>query len=250
MSMIPIRLALALILITAPLASGQTADDVIEKSVAALGGRAAHAKLKSRRSTGTIVLTTPAGDITGSVEVLNAAPNKGRSLIQADLSAFGAGQLVVDQRFDGTSGYVLDSLQGNCDITGNQLENLRNGAFPHPFLNYKERGTSAKVSGKEKLGDREVYVVTLDPSSGSAVRVYVDAQTYLPVKSVATIDIPQVGRTVEQTTEFQDYREVDGVKVPVRLRSSSSVQDFTITFDKIEHNVAVDESLFSKPGAR
>ena len=36
-----------------------------------------------------------------------------RTVIKADLSAFGAGQLLIDQRFDGTTGYVIDSMQGD-----------------------------------------------------------------------------------------------------------------------------------------
>ena len=236
-----------LFLIWAQAASGQTVDEIIERSLAAVGGRPALATLKSRSMTGTIVLATPAGDIKGSVEMLNAAPNKSRMLMKADLTALGAGEIVVDQRFDGHTGYVLDSLQGNRDITGNQLDNLRNGSFPHPFLNYKELGTTAKLSGKEKVGDRDMFVIVFDPTSGSAVRQYIDAQTYLPARLVTTVDVPQLGQEVEQTMEFLDYRDVDGVKLPFRMRATSVVQNFTITIDKMQHNVAVDESLFSKP---
>lgn len=224
--------------------------EIIEKSLTALGGRTAHEKLKSRLATGTIVLSTPAGEIEGSIEILNAAPNKSRSLIKADLSALGAGPLVLDQRFDGHAGYVLDTLQGNREIMGNQLDNMRNGAFPHPFLNYKDRGTSVQLSGKEKIGEREAYLVIFDPASGSAVRQYIDAETYLPIKSIVKVDVPQLGRGIEQTTEFSDYREADGIKLPFRARSTSSVQNFTVTIAKVEHNVQVDEKLFAKPAAQ
>ena len=61
------------------------------------------------------------------------------------------------------------------------------------------------------------------------------------------VDVPQLGREVEQTTEFLDYREVDGIKLPFRVVATSSVQNYTITITKVEHNVRVDESLFSKP---
>jgi outer membrane lipoprotein-sorting protein len=225
----------------------QTAEEVIEKSVAALGGRAAHAKVKSRSMTGTIILSTPGGDIKGSIEILNAAPNKQRTLIKADLTAFGAGPLVVDQRFDGSSGYVLDSLQGNREITGNQLDNLRNGSFPHPFLNYKELGTTARLVGTEKASEREAYVLVFEPTSGSSVRQFIDAETYLPIKTVATVNVPQLGQDVEQTTEFLDYRETDGIKIPFKVSSTSSIQGFTVTIDNVEHNGTVDQSLFSKP---
>jgi hypothetical protein len=228
----------------------QTANDVVEKSIAALGGRAAHAKLQSRSAKGTISLSTPAGEIAGTIEVLNAAPNRARALIKADLSALGAGELVVDQRFNGSAGYVLDSLQGNREISGNQLDNMKNSSFPHPFLNYKDLGTSAQLAGKETVGGREAYVVVFDPTSGSEVRNYIDAQTFLPIKSVMKTEIPQLGQEVEQTTEFFDYKDVDGVKVPFRFTTSSSIQSLTITFTSVEHNVKVDESLFVKPAGR
>jgi outer membrane lipoprotein-sorting protein len=227
----------------------QSATDVLERSLTALGGRAAHSKLQSRSATGTIALTTPAGDIAGTLELLNAAPNKTRMLLKADLTALGAGELVVDQRFDGNVGYVLDSLQGNREITGNQLDNMKNSSFPHPFMDFKDRGTSAQLAGKESVGGRDAYVVVFDPASGSQVRNYIDAETYLPIKTVMKVDIPQLGQEVEQTTEFFDYKEVDGVKIPFRIKTSSSIQSITITLTAVNHNVKVDDALFVKPGA-
>jgi hypothetical protein len=242
------RVAVAfLLLASAHVASAQTADEVIEKALTASGGRTAFGKLKSRSASGTITLNTPAGDIEGSIELTNAAPNKTRTLIKADLTALGAGQLVVDQRFDGTAGYVLDSLQGNHDMTGSQLDLQRNSSFPHPFLNYKELGTAAKLIGKEKIGDREAYLLIFEPTSGPAVRQYIDTETWLPVRAVVKVDVPQLGREIEQTMDFFDYREVDGVKIAFRLRATSDVQNFTITLSKVEHNVQLDQTLFSKP---
>jgi hypothetical protein len=240
-------LAGALLLGWAHAAAAQTADQVIERSIAAIGGRAAFSKLKSRATTGTITLETPAGNIEGTIESLNAPPNKSRSLIKADLTSLGAGPLVLDQRCNGTTGYAIDTLQGNREITGSQLDNLRNNAFPHPFLNYKDMGTSARLGDREKVGDRDAYVVILEPTSGSVVRQYIDADTYLPMQFVIKVDVPQLGREIEQTTVFSDFREVDGVKLPFRLKATSPVQNYTIVISKVEHNVPVDESLFSKP---
>ena len=234
------------VLVFAQAASAQTADEIIEKSIAALGGRAAHAKLKSRSTLGTILLGTPAGEIPGTIEVLNAAPNKSRTLIKADLTSLGAGQLVIDQRFNGTEGYVLDSLQGNREVTGNMLENMKNGSFPHPFLDYKEIGTTLALSGKEKVGEGEAFVIVFTPKGGSPVRQYIDAKTFMPVKMVFKVEVPQLGE-LEQTTEFLEYKEVDGIKTPFRLKASSSVQSFTISLTNVQHNVEVDETLFSRP---
>jgi hypothetical protein len=229
-------------------ASPQTADEIVEKYLTASGGRAALEKLTSRSTIGTITLSTPAGDVSGPVEILNQRPNKSRTLIKVDLSALGAGPMTFDQRFDGTSGYVLDNLQGNREIAGNQLENMKNGSFPSPFLNYKEQGATVELGGKDKAGEREAYLLILKPKSGSVARLFVDAESYLPIKLVVKADVPKVGE-VEQTTEFSDYRDVDGVKIPFTVKSSSAVQSFTIAITKVEHNTKIDEALFSRPAA-
>ena len=248
MRILSVAVTVALVqLVSASGAWAQTADEVIERSLKAVGGRAAHEKLKSRLMTGTISISTPAGDISGTVEILNAAPNKARSLIKADLTSLGAGPLVLDQRFDGSTGYVLDTLQGNREITGNQLDNMRNASFPHPFLTYKELGIAVKLVGKEKVADREAFVMIFDPPTGSELRQFIDAETYMPIKVVLKVDVPQLGQEIEQTTELLDFKEVDGVKLPFRMRATSNVQNYTVVIDKVEHNVAVDEKLFSKP---
>ena len=227
-------------------AFAQTADEVIEKHLAALGGRAALAKVKSRTMTGTIALSTPVGELSGPVEVTNMAPNKSRTLIKLDLSAVGAGEMTVDQRFDGTAGFVADSMQGNRDISGDQLEGMRNATFPTPFLDYKERGVTVELGAKEKVGARDAFVLTVKSKTGPAVRQLIDAETYLPLRVVTKIELPQIG-TVEQTSDFSDLRDVDGVKVPFTIKSSSTAQSFTITLTKVEHNGKIDEALFSKP---
>jgi hypothetical protein len=233
-------------LAVARLATAQTADEVIEKTLTAQGGRAAFGKLTSRVTSGKITISTDAGELPGTIEITNAAPNKIRTLINLDLTALGAGSMTIDQRFDGTNGYALDSMRGNSEITGGRLESLRNGAFPSPLLTYKERGTKAIVAGKEKVGDRDAIILSFTPSSGPASRTWIDADTYLPLKTSTTVDTPETG-PLEQISEFSDYREVDGVKVPFLVKSTTAVQSFVVTVTKVEHNTTVDPAMFSKP---
>jgi outer membrane lipoprotein-sorting protein len=239
--------AVAFLAMWAQAASAQTADEVIEKMLAAGGGRAALEKVKSRLMTGTLSLTTPLGNMTGTAEILNETPNKSRNLMKVDLSAAGIGQVTIDQRFNGEIAYAIDSLQGNREITGNALDNMKAGSFPSPFLNYKEKGATVELGAQEKVGERDAYVLTYKPKMGSAVRMYLDAQTFLPLRSVVKVNVPQLGQDVEQTSEFSDFRDVDGLKIAFQIKNSSALQTYSITVTKVEHNIQVDESLFSKP---
>ena len=241
------RFALAaLFVLTAHVAAAQTADEVIEKSLAAMGGRAALEKIKTRLTTGQLTIGTPAGDIAGTVEMYGAAPNKQRTVLKADLSQFGAGQLVIDQRFDGTTGYAMDTMQGNREITGTQLDNMKAQGFPHPFLNYKAMGASVKLGAKEQVGGRDMLVLTFEPASGPPIKQYIDAETFLPARTIITADIPQMGR-VEQMVDPSDYREQDGVKIPFKLSLSNAMQTISMTFSKVEHNLPLDDKMFVKP---
>lgn len=236
---------LAALVLGGGVARAQTADDVVDKTIAALGGREKLATLTSRHTTGKITVSTPAGELPGTIEIFNQAPNFVRTLLNIDLSSVGAGAMTVDQRFDGTTGWALDSMQGPRDITGDQLANMKNAEFPTPLLRYKEKGTKIALTGKEKAGDKDAFALSVTPASGPASRVLVDAESYLPVRVIVTLDVPEVGK-VEQTSELSDYREVDGVKVPFAIRNTSSVQTVTVKVDKVEHNVTLDPAMFRK----
>jgi hypothetical protein len=241
------RVALAaVVLLFAQVASAQTPDEVIEKSITAMGGRAALEKIKSRIMTGELSIGTPAGDVAGTVEMYGAVPNKQRTVIKADLTQLGAGQLVIDQRFDGTNGYAMDTLQGNRDITGNQLDNMKAQSFPHPFLNYKAMGSSATLGAKEQIDGRDMFVLTVEPPAGSPVKQFIDAETYLPIRTMLTTDVPQFGK-IEQSIDVSDFRVVDGVKVPFKIRLSNPQNVITMTFTKVENNAAIDDKMFVKP---
>ncbi len=228
----------------------QTADEIIEKHLAAVGGRATLSKLSSRVATGTIALTTPVGELKGTVEVYNKKPNKQRTLVKIDASAFGGTEIINDQRFDGTTGYVIDSFNGNRDITGEQLEAMKNGSFPSPLLTYKENGTTATLGNREKVGTSDAYVIQLTPKSGPGVKAFIDAETFMLVRTMVSVNVPQLGGPIEQTSDFSDFRDVDGIKIPHATKTSNPVQTITATVTDVKQNVEIDDTSFVKPAGK
>lgn len=226
--------------------SAQNGDAIIEKHLTALGGRDALTKLTSRKSTGTVTVTTPAGPLSGPVEVLLKSPNKSHVHMTFDLAAVGGpGTMTLDQGFDGTAAYSINSLQGETQVPEKQIDNLRNNVFPTPLLEYKQRGAQLEVLPNEKVGGKDAIVLRITPKTGSPARMFLDAETFLLIRLATTITSPQAG-DLEQTTDLSDYRAVDGVKVPFRVVSTNPVQTVSISLDKVEHNVAIDDAAFAK----
>lgn len=238
---------LALLVVpSSALAQTLTAEQVVEKHLAAVGGREALAKITTRKATGVMVISTPGGDLSGPLEMSAKSPNKMRALVRLDLTAMGGpGEMVVDQLFDGTTGWMSNSMQGDTPMSGDQLESAKNGYFPSPVLNYKEHGFTIAIQPNQKVNDRDAYVLLMTPKSGPAARMFFDAQTFMLVRSISTINNPQLGQ-VEQITEPTDYKAVDGVQVAFTIYQSAGGQNVTLKFTKIENNVAIDDAVFIK----
>jgi outer membrane lipoprotein-sorting protein len=234
-----------LVVISAGSALAQTADDVIEKHLAAIGGRAALNKLTSRKATGTVAVSTPNGDISGPFESFAKKPNKSRVHMTLDLSSLGAGSMDLDQRFDGTNGFILNSMSGNTDMPAAQAATARNNLFPSSLLTYKEAGVKAEMQPREDVGGKKAIVLLITPKSGSPVKMYFDPDTYLMMKTITSVAVAEMG-TVEQTTELSDYHIVDGVKVAFQIVNSNASQRVTIKLKTVEHNVTIDDAMFGK----
>jgi len=142
---------------------------------------------------------------------------------------------------------VIDSFQGNRDITGDQLDAMKSGGFPTPFLNYKESGMTAALGNREKVDTRDVYVIQLTPKAGPGVKVLLEAENFMLVRTILTITVPQLGGPIEQVVDFSDFRDVDGIKIPYVTKSSNPVQTVLATVTEVKQNADVDDSSFAKP---
>jgi len=225
--------------------AADTVQSVIDKHLAAMGGREALMKITSRKSTGTVSISSPAGDLTGPIELYSKTPTKSRAILSLDLAAVGGpGMLTIEQIFDGVTGWSLNPMQGDQEITGAQLENMRGNFFPSPFLQ-KDSPDKAELLPRETVAGKQWIVMKITRPSGNFVTLYFDPATYLLARSVTLIDNP-MGGTMQQSGESQDYRTVDGIKVPFTIINSNELQTLTIKLTKVEQNVAIDDAMFKK----
>ena len=224
---------------TAPTEARPTADQILARYTEALGGSAAIEKLKTRSMKGTWLT---ADGITLGYEVYQTAPDRLFTILNTPK------QGVFERGFDGKTAWEKSS-RGVRELEGTQLFYFRR--YPDLFRDIKLQGQFTRISygGKEKIDGKDVQVLRGVGVDGKGERLYFDAQTGLLVRRI-TSTTTVVGLIPEQV-DYEDYREVDGMKVPftIRITSIDSFWSSTRKFTEIKLNVPVDETKFNKPPA-
>jgi hypothetical protein len=217
-----------------PTTPNPTVDQILDKYVQAVGGSAAFEKLKNRMVKAQLAL---ADGTTMSQEIYRAAPNK---LLAVSHTPSGP----VLEAFNGSMAW-MKSDQGVSDLSGPALDRVKIVSDFNREIRTKELYTNLAVAGKEKIGDREAYVVRGRSRSGDQERLYFDAQSGLLLRRVVQTRTA-FGAILDQS-DFDDYREVDGVKLPFTARRTSQWSTWTQKVAEVKHNVSLDETRFDKP---
>ena len=218
-------------------ATAPTADSILEKYVAALGGADAIQKVTSRVGKGAI--NTSGKDT--AIEVFTKAPNKRVTITHNEGSdSFTA--------FDGTIGWMGSTGRparemSAADAKGSALDS----EFYLP-LRMKEVFTQLRPGRPDKIGDVSVMTLTGTRPGLPPVRFFFDANSGLLLRVVRYTENP-LGRMPVQI-DYADYRDVDGVKTPFRWTLSRPNGRFTIQLSEVKANVPVDDSKFAKPDTK
>lgn len=210
-----------------------TVDDVLKRFVDAIGGAAAINAVKSRVTKGTLDVAGVSRG--GSFESYAVAPNKTLAVIQAHPMG------TIKVGFNGRTGWTTSDT-GKQLIKGAELVRLQRAAEFYGWLNLKTLYAKVSMPGMSKIGFRDVYVLDLQPATGGVERMYLDAETYLPVR----INSVRLNGTVSEPVEtyLDDWREVDGIKYPFTMSERRPKLTLTFTVKEIKHNVSLDASLF------
>ena len=213
-----------------------SADEVFAKYIAAIGGQANLDRIKSRALKGTIA--QPNGTVT--VNVLQAPPNKFHIAASTPAGEF-------ERAFNGTLGWEKGP-QGVRQLSPSEVAQLQNaiGLFRH--IKLKEQFTSTRVRAGQRIGDRATVMVIGTMADNREERLFFDAESGLLLRRIGYM-ATLLGMIPDQI-DFEDYRDVDGVKFPFTVRVSTIEVNnpvSTRTFSEMKLNATVDEGKFNKP---
>jgi photosynthetic reaction center cytochrome c subunit len=216
----------------APLPS---AEQILERYVQASGGRQAVERVTSRVWKGSRV---GADGVLVPEEVYAKAPNK-------LLTVTSYPNLVFRTGFDGARGWAM-SNQSARDLPPEMQAQLRREAEFYKEMRLKDIYSKLAVVGRETVGGREAYVVEAAPADGGDLeKLYFDAETGLLVRKYSEAKTV-LGRFPTQT-DYEDYREVDGVKLPFSIRWSIPGRAWGRKITEVRQNVPLDDAQFNPP---
>ncbi|HWC95741.1 MAG TPA: c-type cytochrome [Candidatus Sulfopaludibacter sp.] len=211
-----------------------TVDDILAKYTAAVGGADAMKKVTSRVMKGSIA----AGGTNTPIEVFTKAPN-----LRVTVSHSANGDSFT--AFDGKAGWM-----GNTGRPARDMSPAESGAssldaeFYLP-LRLKEIYPQLRRGRAETIGGVECDVLNGTAPGKPAVRLYFAKNSGLLVRQVRFADTP-MGRLPTQI-DYADYKEMDGVKTPMRWTLSRPNGRFTIQIADAKNNAPVDDAKFAKP---
>jgi outer membrane lipoprotein-sorting protein len=221
--------------------SAQTVDEIIAKHIAAQGGLAKLKALQSIRMTGNF----ESGGMQAGFTQVFKRPMK----MRLDLSVQG---LTMTQAYDGQRGWQIVPFTGKKDpepMTGDELKNAQEQAdIDGPLVDYKSKGNTVELIGKEKVADKDSYHLKVMLKNGSERDLYLDATTFLGLKTSAKTTMR--GTEIELESMLGDYRDVNGLKFPFSIeqhQTGGEGPEQKITFTKIELDPPLQDSIFKMP---
>jgi len=146
-----------------------------------------------------------------------------------------------------TSGWFSSKRRGTREMTAEQREETRERTEAIAFVTPEDVPADAHVVRKDKIDDRDVYVLQSSISPKTRQRLYFDAENGLLLRRVLLTATP-VGESPTQV-DYSDYREVDGLELPhtIKTESVEPRSDSTRRFTEIHPNAKVDEKTFEMP---
>lgn len=231
---------IALGLAAAALASGQTADELIAKNIAARGGYQNLKAVQTMRLTGAM----KAGDDTLPSVLELKRPNKSRWEFRIE------GQAAI-QAFDGKEGWAWMPFTGDVEPRPMGEEERREAEqqadLDGPLVDYKQKGEKIELVGHDETFHPEDWKLKITLKGGDVRYVYLDPKTFLQTVTVTRRRID--GVDVEVRSEVGDYRRVGELLLPhsfsAKARDGGPSQ--SIQFERIELNVPIDDSRFAMP---
>lgn len=229
-------------------AKAQSVDEIIDQYLEVTGGKDNWRALKSIRISG------KANQMGMEFPYITLQTASGK---QKNTFTF-QGQEMVQPAFDGNEGWSTNFMTMKAEkMETEDSENMKReiGDFPSPLLDYKEKGYSAVLEGKETIEGTECFKVKftkkpllVDGKEEENISYYFfDTESYALIV-VKSTQLKGQGKGTVVEVIMSDYQEVEGLYFPFSTAYKQGGQGgVSLGIDKIELNIEVDDKEFVFP---
>ena len=209
-----------------PVPAGITAKSVIENYLKAIGGEKAASVVKTILMNGiTTIPQAPSPlSFTSKIDI------KGKLMVELAMGTMSLMKQVLNDK----GGYVMQQGQRQ-NIEGATLVEMKAAAVPFEELSLVKK-PGLTVESIESINGKDAYAI----KNGKTILFY-DVVSGLKLAESKIIE--QGGKSITQTTNYGDYKEVKGVKVPFNIVQNVGFE-LDIKMSDVKINEGVSDSDF------
>jgi outer membrane lipoprotein-sorting protein len=226
--------------LTAFAMKAQTADEVVEKYLKAIGGADKWKKVES-------TIMTAKGEQQGmSFPVTISAMKPNLIKVEVDIQ----GMKLIQPCFDGTTAWGINPFGGGAEPTKMDEEatkELAKDQFEDEFIDYKTKGHTVTLDGTEEAEGTKCFKLKIALKEGGEKIYFIDAENYVPlmIREFAMTG-PSKGQASESV--LGDYKDVEGMMMPHSIEQKMGGQTVAvIKIEKVEVNPKIDKAVFAFP---
>lgn len=201
-----------------------SAKTVFENYIKAVGGEKAVTSVKTLFMNGSTTIPQAPNPLT----FISKLDSKGKMMVSLSMGTMNLMKQVVNEK-----GAYVEQQGQRKNLEGEDLAEMKANAAPFEELQLVKR-TDLKVEGIEPINGSDAYVI-----KDGKTTYYYDVKSGL--KTAESKIREQGGKSAAQITNFNDYREVKGVKVPFNL-----VQNVGFELDIKMSDIKINEGVSEK----
>lgn len=213
---------------------------VLDKMIAAMGGRKTLESIKDTTMSGTVEMVQ--FGVTAPMTLYMKEPNK----IRADITIAEANMTII-QAFDGQKGWYTNPQSGATEEMPDFMakEFSRQAGQNQALLYPQKNNVTYALKPKAAIEGKDYIVLEQTMADGHKTTFFLDQDTYLPYKTVErTLD--QNGAEVDSETYSTNYQKVGGTLVPYSIRVVQNGSDFQrMTITAVTYNTNLDDAFFA-----
>ncbi len=225
-------LTVSLLFAGAVFTNAQTADEIIQKHIKAIGGVESWKKVKSVK-----MLATSNANGTEIPITLTILQDKGMK-VEYTFNGMTGWAIITDK-----AGWNFSPFAGQTKAEAMSEEALKQSQdqlnIHGGLIDYKEKGSTVTYLGKDDVEGTECYKLKVTYKTGKEETIYIDASNYYHIRSIAKVKAD--GKEQEVTSNMGNFQKLpEGIVWPMSMDNGGG----PMTIKSVEVNKPLPDDIF------